>query len=49
VLSDIALANQAPFNAVAGEWVAIALDDGNQALDLRFYSEAKDTASQGER
>jgi len=49
VLSDLASATNAPHKPVAGEWVQVSLDDGTTVLDLRFKSEAKDTAPQVER
>jgi uncharacterized OB-fold protein len=49
VLSDLASASSAPHRPVAGEWAQVTLEDGTKFLDLRFYSEAKDTASQVER
>jgi uncharacterized OB-fold protein len=49
LLSDLALATKALRKTVAGEWVQVTLEDGTKLLDLRFKSEAKDTAPQVER
>ncbi len=49
VLSDITVAKDGLGKAVAAELAPVTLEDGSQALDLRFKREAKDNASEDER